>query len=104
MKLNWPPSVLGRIVGWLREGYPKGMPEHNYVPLLALLCRRLTTEEVDAVARLLRSEGRVPATDADIGTLIMKITDELPRGEDVTRVRRRLALGGWPITDPPGEN
>jgi hypothetical protein len=33
----------------------------------------------------------------------MGVTDELPRGEDVARVRAQLALGGvghWPIRTP----
>ena len=29
--------VLNSIVGWLRTGYPHGVPEQDYVPLLALL-------------------------------------------------------------------
>ena len=30
-------SALARIVSWLREGYPGGVPEHDYMPLIALL-------------------------------------------------------------------
>ena len=30
-------SPLARSVAWLREGYPGGVPEHDYMPLLALL-------------------------------------------------------------------
>jgi uncharacterized protein DUF3349 len=30
----------------------------------------------------------------------MGITDELPRNEDVARVRAQLAAGGWPLADP----
>lgn len=32
--------------------------------------------------------------------LITQITDELPRTEDVERVRERLAAKGWPLDDP----
>jgi hypothetical protein len=35
-----------------------------------------------------------------VTVLIIGITDELPRGEDVARVRAQLALGGWPLADP----
>ena len=31
------PSFLAKIVSWLRAGYPDGVPEHDYVPLIALL-------------------------------------------------------------------
>jgi len=33
---------LHRIVNWLRVGYPQGIPPTDYMPLLALLSRRLT--------------------------------------------------------------
>jgi uncharacterized protein DUF3349 len=26
------PAFLGKIVGWLRAGYPDGMPERDYIP------------------------------------------------------------------------
>ena len=31
---------------------------------------------------------------ADIGTLIMKVTNELPRNEDIARVRKQLDTAG----------
>ena len=43
------PSFLDSVVGWLREGYPQGVPEQDYVPLFALLRRRLTDDEVATV-------------------------------------------------------
>jgi Protein of unknown function (DUF3349) len=98
-QLSLPP-FLTAVIDWLREGYPQGIPEQDYVPLLALLARRLTAEEVATVAAKLRDEGKLPASNADIGELIMGITDELPRQEDVARVRAQLALGGWPLADP----
>ncbi|MDT0470338.1 DUF3349 domain-containing protein, partial [Streptomyces gibsoniae] len=68
------------------------------VPLLALLARRLTNDEVKAVARDLIDRGDFD--HIDIGVLITQITDELPRAEDVERVRERLAAKGWPLDDP----
>ena len=93
---NWVSSV----VGWLKAGYPEGVPEADYVPLLAVLARRLSSDEVRAVATQLMRDGRLPVDDVDIGTMITKVSDELPREEDVSRVRTRLALGGWPLADP----
>ena len=87
------PSFLDSIVGWLREGYPEGVPEQDYVPLLALLRRRLTDEEVAAVVKELVSAGSLPADSIDIGTVITKITAELPYDEDIERVRRHLPSG-----------
>ena len=33
---------LSGIVSWLRSGYPNGVPENDYLPILALLARRLS--------------------------------------------------------------
>ena len=92
MTMSLPP-VLDSIVGWLRAGYPQGVPEQDYIPLLALLARRLTSEEVEAVAAELGRQGD-PIDPADIGTLITKVTNELPRNEDVARVRDQLDTAG----------
>ena len=68
--------------------------------------RRRPEKGVDSTGGLrtpleeLRGEGVLPVTDTDIGELIMTITDELPRNEDVARVRAQLASGGWPLADP----
>jgi hypothetical protein len=93
---GWVTSV----VGWLRAGYPNGVPEADYVPLLAVLNRRLSSDEVLAVAGQLMRDGHLPVDNIDIGMMITKVSDELPREEDVDRVRSRLALGGWPLADP----
>ena len=85
--------VLNSIVTWLREGYPQGVPERDYIPLLALLARRLTNEEVEAVAHELGHQGD-SFDDADIGALITRVTNELPRTEDIERVRGQLATAG----------
>ena len=93
-------SVFSSIMGWLRAGYPQGVPPADYVPLIALLARRLTSEEVQEIASELSRTGDVPVDSVDIGTLITKVTNEMPRNEDVTRVQVRLAEGGWPLADP----
>ena len=92
-------AVLMRVVGFLCAGYPEGVPAHDYVPL-ALLRRRLSDEEVIAVATELTSGGKiVPLGGADVGVAITKLTDEVPSPEDTERVKRRLTAVGWPITD-----
>ncbi|OBB26008.1 hypothetical protein A5792_26865 [Mycolicibacterium peregrinum] len=91
-------AFLAKIAAWLNAGYPEGVPGPDRVPLLALLTRRLTNDEVKAVARDLIDRGDFD--HIDIGVLITQITDELPRVEDVERVRQRLAAKGWPLDDP----
>lgn len=88
---------LTSIVAWLRAGYPEGVPPTDYFPLLALLSRRLSNDEVKAVARALMHRGEFD--DVDIGVLITQFTDELPSPEDIERVRSRLAAKGWPLDD-----
>ncbi|MDT5144900.1 MAG: hypothetical protein QOI79_4267 [Mycobacterium sp.] len=86
---------LTSIVAWLRAGYPEGIPPTDYFPVLALLSRRLSTDEVKAVAHdVMQRDG---FDDVDIGVLITQMTDQLPSPEDVERVRGRLAAKGWPL-------
>jgi hypothetical protein len=91
---------LDAIVAWLRAGYPEGVPQTDYIPLLALLSRRLTPDEVKAVAAELMRRGQFD--QVDIGVLITRITDELPAVDDVERVRQRLVAKGWPLDDRSG--
>lgn len=91
-------KFLARIVAWITAGYPEGVPGPDRVPLLALLKRRLTDDEVKAVAAVLIN--RSEFDQVDIGVLITEITDDLPTPEDIERVRNRLAAKGWPLDDP----
>ncbi|HET9649454.1 MAG TPA: DUF3349 domain-containing protein [Microlunatus sp.] len=93
------PPFLTAVVNWLRAGYPNGVPEADYIPLVAILARRLSNDEVRQVAEELISSGTLPTDDIDIGVVITRVTDELPREEDVQRVRDRLVAVGWPVTD-----
>ncbi|MFZ2529974.1 MAG: DUF3349 domain-containing protein [Rhodococcus sp. (in: high G+C Gram-positive bacteria)] len=92
------PPFLTSVIGWLRAGYPEGVPEQDYVPLLALLTRRLAEDEVTQVADALIDAGDLPISKTDIAVLITKITNEIPLDRDVDRVRRHLEAGGWPLT------
>ena len=94
-------DVLAKIVGFLRAGYPEGVPVGDYIPLIALLRRRLSDDEVVAVAIELVSTGGAPVQGTDVRVAITKLTDELPSPEDTERVRR-LAAVGWPVSDPFG--
>lgn len=91
-------NFLAKIVAWITSGYPEGVPGPDRVPLLALLQRRLTDDEVKLVAQALIDRGEFD--HVDIGVLITQITDELPAEADIDRVRARLAAKGWPLDDP----
>ena len=90
------PNIVSRVVDWLRTGYPSGLPDQDFVPLLALLRRRLTDAEVAEVAHDLEAAGTIPADRVDVGAAIIKITSELPSEQDVERVRAYLEQQGWP--------
>ncbi|MGB3287564.1 DUF3349 domain-containing protein [Mycolicibacter algericus] len=90
-------KFLTSIVAWLRAGYPDGVPQTDYIPLLALLSRRLTNDEVKTVAGELIGRGEFD--HIDIGVMIARLTNELPAQEDVERVRDRLAAKGWLLDD-----
>ncbi len=59
---------LARIVAWIVAGYPEGVPGPDRVPLLALLRRRLTDDEVRAVvAELVAREEPATSTASTSG-------------------------------------
>lgn len=93
-------SALARIVAWLREGYPGGVPEHDYMPLIALLERRLTRAEVKKIAKALRRADVSPAGPSDIAAAITEYTHTEPSDNDLRRVRDQLAKKGWPVEFP----
>jgi Protein of unknown function (DUF3349) len=90
-------GLVTRVADWLRAGYPAGLPERDFVPLVALLLRRLSDEEVREVSRRLVDDGAIPSDRADIGSAIAKVTSELPSEADIARVRAYLSEHGWPL-------
>lgn len=92
-------NFLSSIVSWLRAGYPEGIPPTDSFAILALLARRLTNDEIIAIANELTRNGDLHVDNIDIGVAITRITDEMPSPEDIERVRRRLAAKGWPLGD-----
>lgn len=92
------PNAAQRVISWLTEGYPDGIPATDRVPLMALLRRRLTDEEVEEVAARLIDDARAGDIDTvDAGTLITRYTDELPAEQDMARLASHLAEKGWPL-------
>jgi hypothetical protein len=87
---------VDRFVAFIRAGYPQGVPQRDYRPLLALLRRRLCDDELVELARELVAHGELKLNIdiADIGVAITRITDELPSAADLERVQHRLR-GDW---------
>jgi len=98
MPLN---TRLAGILDWLREGYPAGVPPKDYIPLLALLRRTLTEDEVREIAEEVAALGNGSENGAaEIGVQITKLTDAMPTPEDIARVEDRLTSHhGWPLDE-----
>ncbi|WP_432544148.1 DUF3349 domain-containing protein [Kineococcus sp. SYSU DK002] len=96
-------TLAGRVVDWLRAGYPGGVPRQDYVALLGLLRRKLTDTEVHEIAAEiagLARQGEV-ITVADVERLVEQATLDEPSEADIARVSSHLAAGGWPLADRP---
>jgi len=93
------PAFLGAIIGWLRAGYPDGVPDIDYIPLFALLGSQLSDTDVNTIAETLASETDYGSAEA-IRAAIKQVTNEQPNDADIARVRARLAGGGWPLAKP----
>ncbi|WP_228389201.1 DUF3349 domain-containing protein [Cumulibacter manganitolerans] len=83
-------GLLTRVTAWLKKGYPAGVPQQDYIPLIALLRRRLSDDDVRDVVELLVADGTIPADRTDIGAAIVRVTDEMPSEPDLRRVREQL--------------
>ncbi|MBT0994515.1 DUF3349 domain-containing protein [Cellulomonas sp. DKR-3] len=91
-------GVVRRVVDWLRAGYPSGVPERDYVALLALLRRRLTPDEVaDVVERVVVAHPAGAPTRASVEAEMAAVLQHEPLDEDVARVSAVLASVGWPL-------
>jgi Protein of unknown function (DUF3349) len=97
------PPVLNKVIGWLRAGYPEGVPDVDYIPLFALLGSQLTNDEVNLIAVELESAANPESREA-IKKAIAEVTNTPPKDSDVNRVRARLAEGGWPLANPEHSN
>jgi hypothetical protein len=95
---NAQDNVLTQVLDWLRAGYPEGVPPKDYFPLLALLQKSLSEDEVNAVlGRLLAARPDEVHKD-EIEAAIAKVTQSQPSDEDLNQVASKLAAGGWPLT------
>lgn len=51
-------NAFERILNWLREGYPEGVPPKDHFALLALLKRRLSEDEIVQACQVRPQEHR----------------------------------------------
>lgn len=89
------------VLGWLHQGYPDGVPRTDYYPLLALLHRTLTEDEVvQATFTVLKdADSEDPVTAEQIREAIREAAEKEPNPEEINQVAGRLAMVGWPLAD-----
>jgi uncharacterized protein (DUF2267 family) len=89
------------VLNWLRSGYPEGIPPKDYHPVLALLRRSLTDDQLDKVVENLQDQISGPAvTTAEIRDAVAEVTRVEPDRDEIQRVSARLAAAGWPLATP----
>ena len=94
-------GVLDSVLGWLHQGYPEGVPQKDYFPLLALLKRSLTEEEVVKAAQtVLRGTDSDSVTEDEIRTAVSEVIEKEPNPDEIHQVAARLASVGWPLAAP----
>lgn len=99
MSVEHHEGFVDNVVGWLHDGYPEGVPPKDYFPLLALLMRSLSKEEVIKAARTIvrHSDVDTPVTEQQIRAAIHEVIEKEPNPEEMRQVAARLASVGWPL-------
>lgn len=90
---------LENVLDWLHKGYPEGVPPTDYYPLLALLKRSLSEDEIVRAAQsiLRASDFDNPVTDERIRDAVRDVIAKEPNPEELNQVAGRLASVGWPL-------
>jgi hypothetical protein len=86
---------VSSIIAFLRAGYPSDAPAVGYAPLLALLPRRVSDDEVATIASSLIGRKHRSIDNAGVGVEITRFTHEMPSLDDIDRVQHRLESMGW---------
>lgn len=96
-------TLMGKVLDWLRAGYPGGVPGPDRVPLLALLRNTpLSEDEIREVVGCIAAEEEqaAPGHQIDHDEIERFIADHVHHDageENVRRVAAKLAAAGWPL-------
>ena len=95
-------SLAEQVLGWLRAGYPDGIPPRDYAAVLGVLQRKLTKQEIHSIAAELaaQSTSYSPIKGEDIEKLVSETVLQPATNDNAAQVSARLAAGGWPLADP----
>ncbi|MCE9514462.1 MAG: DUF3349 domain-containing protein [Mycobacterium sp.] len=94
-------SYFQSVLDWLHKGYPDGVPQTDYYPLLALLARSLEEDDVVKAswAVLRDSHPDNPVTEDQIRQAVRDVIATEPNANEINQVAARLALVGWPLAN-----
>jgi hypothetical protein len=99
--MNEPTTPFENVLRWLHAGYPEGVPQKDYFPLLALLKRSLSEQEVIMAAQaILKSNSSDAVTEDEIRKAVHDVIEKEPNSEEIHQVAARLASVGWPLAAP----
>lgn len=86
------------ISRWL--GLPPDAHLAGQLPVLAILPRRLSDDEVISLGHDLEATCPQPADHVDVAVALTRLTDDLPSAEELTRVSCRLRDAGFAVEHP----
>lgn len=89
-------SAGRRLLNWLRTGRPEGVAQGDYIALMGVLHRKLTTAEVESVAVALVEQDYDDEliTEAEIRAMIDEKVHEEATEEDIARIAHLLEEAG----------
>ncbi len=89
-------SAARRLVHWLRAGRPEGIAQGDYIALMGVLHRKLTTAEVESVAVSLveKDYDDELITEDEIRAMIDEKVHEHATDEDIARIAHLLEEAG----------
>ncbi len=94
-------STVGKILNWLKAGYPDGIPQSDFPSVLLVLRHNLTDTEIEAIADDLALESisndSEPVTAQHIRDMVHDHAFQQASDDDIRRVSAVLASGGWPL-------
>jgi hypothetical protein len=95
-------SLIAKVVGWIKAGYPDGVAPQDFPSVLLVLQRHLTDDDLIVIAEDLVitsiTGGAQPITGEDIRAAVRAHARQSAEDEDVRRVSAVLAQGGWPLS------
>ena len=94
-------NPIASVLDWLRQGYPDGVPPRDFQPLVALLTRTLSEEELErTMSQVIANNPDGEIRAKDVRDVLAQVKAAPAVEADVRTVAARLAAVGWPLGAP----